>query len=84
MIVFSSIKILKGDQDMEHKIVQKECFTVVGKSIQTSAAKGENSRQIPKFWQDSHAGLPDFELYPQGDTMSLDYRCEIWIPIVKQ
>lgn len=165
---------LKGDKEMNYRIVQKEAFTVVGKSIRTSTIEGENSTEIPKFWQDSHAngtvgrvallgktqyilGLcydwqqggevfkyaiavetdaatadsefefihipaatwavftsigpmpganqevwsriyqewfpntgyeqaegPDFELYPPGDTMSEDYRCEVWIPIVKK
>jgi AraC family transcriptional regulator len=165
---------LKGDKEMDYKIVQKEAFTAVGKSIRTSTVEGENSTEIPKFWRDSHAdgtvgaiaalgktqdvlGLcydmqqggevfkyaiavetdaaapdsgfelipvpaatwavftsigpmpgaiqevwgriyqewfpttgyeqaecPDFELYPPGDITSEDYRCEVWIPIVKK
>lgn len=165
---------LKGDKEMDYRIVQKEVFTVVGKSIRTSTTAGENTTEIPKFWGDSHAdgtvgriatlgknqemlGIcydaqqggevfkyaiavetdavssdsgfefiqipaatwavftsigpmpgaiqevwgriyqewfpttgyeqaegPDFELYPPGDTMSNDYRCEVWIPIVKK
>lgn len=31
-----------------------------------------------------HAPLPDFELYPDGDTGSKDYYCEVWIPIQKK
>lgn len=166
--------VLKGDQEMEYRIVQKDSFTVVGKAIRTSTVDGENSREIPKFWSDSYAdgtvsqiaalgknedvlGLcydaeqdgeffkyaiavetdaagaddefdriqipaatwavftsvgpmpgaiqetwsriyqewfpntgyvqaegPDFELYPPGDNSSENYRCEIWIPIVKK
>jgi AraC family transcriptional regulator len=30
------------------------------------------------------AECPDFELYPPGDITSADYRCEVWIPIVKK
>jgi AraC family transcriptional regulator len=165
---------LKGDKEMDYRIVQKEAFTVVGKSILTSTKEGENYTEIPKFWRDSHtdgtvgkiaalgktedmlglcydmqqngeifkyaiavendaaashsgfesiaipaatwavftsigpmpgaiqevwnriyqewfpatgyeqAQAPDFELYPPGDTMSEDYRCEVWIPIVKK
>jgi len=30
-----------------------------------------------------HAGTPDFEYYPDGDTKSPDYNMELWIPIVK-
>ncbi|WP_397379175.1 effector binding domain-containing protein [Paenibacillus sp. YYML68] len=165
---------LKGDKEMDYRIVQREAFTVIGKSIQTSSVDGENSRAIPKFWQDSladgtvgslvaagksgdtlgicydmkpdgegfkyaiavetdtaasdsefdliqipaatwavftsvgpmpgaiqelwrrvfqewfpttgyeHAEGPDFELYPPGDARADDYRCEVWIPIVKK
>ncbi|WP_312112077.1 GyrI-like domain-containing protein [Brevibacillus reuszeri] len=31
-----------------------------------------------------HAPAPDLEVYPSGDTMAADYRCEVWIPIVKK
>lgn len=165
---------LKGDKELEYRIVQKEAFIAVGKSIRTTAKEGENSKVIPRFWQDSNADgtvrriaalgttedvlgicydmqeggdefkyaiavetdtaahngdgetiripaatwavftsvgpmpgaiqevwsriyqewfpntgyeqapLPDFELYPPGDTTSEDYRCEVWIPIVKK
>lgn len=165
---------LKGDKEMDYKIVQKEAFTVVGKSIQTTTKEGENSIEIPKFWRDSYANgtgasisalgknqdilgvcygaqqggevfnyaiavetdrtesedgfefiqipaatwavftsigpmpgaiqevwnriyqewfpatdyeqaeIPDFELYPPGDTTSEEYRCEVWIPVIKK
>jgi len=31
-----------------------------------------------------HAGIPELEVYPEGDPASADYRCEVWIPIVKR
>lgn len=31
-----------------------------------------------------HADAPELEVYPLGDTMSEDYRCEVWIPVVKK
>ena len=31
-----------------------------------------------------HARTPDFELYPEGDLSSPDYKSEIWIPVVKK
>ncbi|MNV98197.1 Bacterial transcription activator, effector binding domain [compost metagenome] len=31
-----------------------------------------------------HAGGPEFELYPPGDTQADDYVCEVWVPIVKK
>ena len=30
-----------------------------------------------------HADGPELEVYPPGDTTSDDYRCEVWIPVVK-
>ena len=29
-----------------------------------------------------HSRLPELEIYPEGDTNSKNYTCEIWIPIV--
>jgi len=31
-----------------------------------------------------YADAPDIEVYGQGDTMSKDYRCEVWLPIIKK
>ncbi|RUS49226.1 helix-turn-helix domain-containing protein [Cohnella sp. AR92] len=31
----------------------------------------------------THAEGPELEVYPEGDTSSPDYRCEVWVPIVK-
>ncbi len=167
---------LKGDKDMDYRIVEKKAFKVIGKAIETTSADGENSREIPRFWQESnqngmvddlislaggadatlgicmdmamenctftymiavenragveapegfavreipahtwavftsigpmphaiqdvwtrvfqewfpatgyeHAGGPEFESYPEGDVNADDYRCEVWVPIVKR
>ncbi|MDN4593700.1 AraC family transcriptional regulator [Polycladomyces subterraneus] len=165
---------LKGDKEMDYRIVEKEAFTVIGKSIQVTCQDGEHTRQIPKFWEKchrdgtiaklasigtgenllgicldmqpgrgdftymigtqadptipaegfsvstipastwaiftcvgplpgaiqsvfsrifqewfpatgyEHSGAPELEVYPPGDTMAEDYRCEVWIPIVKK
>ncbi|WP_082687022.1 AraC family transcriptional regulator [Bacillus sp. FJAT-27445] len=45
---------LKGDVEMDYRIVEKEAFNVVGKSIRTSTIGGENSRNIPAFWVESN------------------------------
>lgn len=45
---------LKGDKEMEYKIVEKEAFTVIGKSIRVSTRDGENFRRIPLFWQEAN------------------------------
>ncbi|MCL6613607.1 MAG: GyrI-like domain-containing protein [Firmicutes bacterium] len=31
-----------------------------------------------------HADGPEIEVYPPGDGQAPDYRCEVWIPIVKK
>lgn len=31
-----------------------------------------------------HAPAPELEVYPEGDTASADYRCEVWIPVRKK
>jgi AraC family transcriptional regulator len=31
-----------------------------------------------------HAKGPELELYPEGDTNSPDYYCEIWIPVIQK
>ncbi|MFD1676134.1 GyrI-like domain-containing protein [Alicyclobacillus fodiniaquatilis] len=164
---------LKGDQEMDYKIVSREGFTVIGKMWNVSCKDGENFRRIPEFWQQchtdgtierlcelspgkdvlgicmdmnhdteeltygigvegqvnaledgwaardipacnwavftsigplphtlqavwkrifeaffpatgyQHAGAPELEVYPLGDTTADDYRCEVWIPVVK-
>ncbi|GGH75868.1 AraC family transcriptional regulator [Compostibacillus humi] len=45
---------LKGDVEMDYKIVEKEAFTVIGKSIRTTTIGGENHRQIAAFWDESN------------------------------
>lgn len=32
----------------------------------------------------THANGPELEIYPEGDATAPDYRCEIWIPVVKK
>jgi AraC family transcriptional regulator len=43
---------LKGDKDMDYKIIEKEAFQVVGKAKRISTEDGVNFKQIPEFWQD--------------------------------
>ena len=46
---------LKGDVEMDYKIVEKDAFTVVGKSISTSTLDGANNRNIASFWDESNS-----------------------------
>jgi len=43
---------IKGDKDMNYKIVDKESFTVVGKQRRITMVNGENFKQVPEFWDD--------------------------------
>lgn len=45
---------LKGDKEMDYRIVEKEEFTVIGKSIQVTTRDGENLRKIPQLWLDAN------------------------------
>lgn len=45
---------LKGDVEMDYKIVEKDAFTVVGKSIRTTTICGENNQKIAAFWNESN------------------------------
>ncbi|SMC89693.1 AraC family transcriptional regulator [Sporomusa malonica] len=164
---------IKGDQDMDYRIVSKEGFQVVGKTLKVTTKDGENFKRIPKFWNEcyqdgscpklcqsgkenlfgicldmnheqeeftymiaveggshqfdaefvtkeipasnwavftcvgaipaaiqqtwnriyqewfpatgyEHAGTAELEVYPPGDSGSDEYRCEVWIPILKK
>ncbi len=43
---------IKGDKDMNYKIVDKGSFKVVGKQTRITMVNGENFKQVPKFWDD--------------------------------
>lgn len=165
---------LRGDKDMDYRIVERDGFEVVGKCIPVSMKDGENFGTIPQFWREcykdgtidklhaiapnkdllgvcmgvdhdnetftyaiavenrtapeveqfetrnippatwavftsvgplpgaiqkvwtkifqewfpatgyEHAGGPELEVLPAGDDFADDYRCEVWIPIVKK
>ncbi|MDP4088865.1 MAG: AraC family transcriptional regulator, partial [Bacillota bacterium] len=165
---------LKGDKDMDYKIVKKDAFKVIGKAIKVTTKDGENLKRIPEFWDQcyndgtvkklcsidsdrdmlgicmdfdyaneefaymialenennqedwgldireipaaswavftsvgpmphsiqkvwsrifeewfpssgfEHADAPELEVYPPGDGSSQDYKCEVWIPVIKK
>ncbi|WNS46490.1 AraC family transcriptional regulator [Paenibacillus sp. MMS20-IR301] len=82
---------LKGDQEMDYKIVNKEAFTVIGKSMEVTTREGENFRRIPQFWDECNAdGTSDhlIELGPGNDwlgiCMCMDMQAEMltyWIGV---
>lgn len=170
---------LKGDKDMDYRIVDKEAFTVIGKTARLTCQNNEQQSKIPKLWAEynrngtvnklgslstdgnvlgiimdmvpgrdefnymiaaeadsssagaaaeqhgfvtsvipastwaiftsvgslpdaiqtltariyqewfpgtgyEHSGAPELEVYPLGNTTAADYRCEVWVPIVKK
>ena len=165
---------LKGDKDMDYRIVERKEYEVIGKLIKVSCKDGDNFRRVPEFWREcykngtvemlcaaskgkellgicmdmdyekeqmsymiavenngsikdnsltirtipaanwavftsvgpmpgaiqkvwerifqewlpatgyEHADAPELEVYPKGDNQAEDYRCEVWIPVVKK
>lgn len=43
---------LKGAEKMNYRIVKKESFKIIGRSIRVSTVDGENYKTIPEFWQE--------------------------------
>ncbi|HEY3328862.1 MAG TPA: AraC family transcriptional regulator [Capsulimonadaceae bacterium] len=39
---------------------------------------------FPSSGYEHASGLPEFERYPPGDVDGGEYRCEVWIPVVKK
>lgn len=44
--------VLKGDEKMNYKIVEKESFSIVGYKKKVTTKDGENFKIIPKFWNE--------------------------------
>ncbi|RSK29299.1 AraC family transcriptional regulator [Bacillus sp. HMF5848] len=42
---------IKGEEDMNYRIVEKDAFEVIGKTMRVSTVNGENFKRIPEFWQ---------------------------------
>ncbi|WP_044339820.1 AraC family transcriptional regulator [Rossellomorea aquimaris] len=43
---------LKGEVEMDYKIIEKEAFQVIGKGKRVSTCNGENLKDIPAFWDE--------------------------------
>ena len=54
---------VKGDKDMDYRIVDKPAFKVIGRGIRVSAKDGENNKRIPEFW---------WECYQNGFSAELE------------
>ena len=66
---------IKGDVEMDYKIVEKEAFRIVGKGIRTSTKNGENNRNITKFWSESNQNGFSAELAKNCGPLGLVGAC---------
>ncbi|WP_195573866.1 AraC family transcriptional regulator [Paenibacillus sp. 1001270B_150601_E10] len=85
---------LRGDQDMDYRIEQKEAFSVLGKKLRVTSIDGENLKAIPAFWNEMNSnGMSDrlCELSPESsmygicmhmdmDTRFFDYMIAVDTP----
>lgn len=58
---------VKGDKDMDYRIVDKPAFKVIGKGIRVSVKDGENIRRIPEFWWECYQSGFSTELEKMAD-----------------
>jgi AraC family transcriptional regulator len=63
--------ILKGDQSMKYRIVEKPAFSVSGLSLRTTSTGGENNRAIPAFWDQTHASGQGAKLFRHCGPMGV-------------
>jgi len=54
---------LKGDREMNYRIVEKPGFNIIGKGIRVSTEDGANKKRIPEFW---------WECYQNGFSAKLE------------
>jgi|SRR5690625_745542 len=62
---------IKGDVEMDYRIVEKGAFSVVGKSIRTKTIGGENHQRIPEFWKESNQNGYVEELIQNAGALGL-------------
>lgn len=43
---------IKGDKNMNYKMIEKESFAIIGKQKKITAVNGENFKQVPEFWNE--------------------------------
>ncbi|TGE39195.1 AraC family transcriptional regulator [Desulfosporosinus fructosivorans] len=46
---------IKGDKDMDYKLIEKDSFKVIGKTKRITTHDGENLKLIPLFWDECMA-----------------------------
>jgi AraC family transcriptional regulator len=73
---------IKGDKDMDYKIINGDDYKVIGKSIRVSTKDGENYIKIPKFWEEFCQKGLDQKLMKLSDSkdmlgICMDYSKEL-------
>ena len=53
---------LKGEVEMNYRIVEKEAFQVIGKGKRVSTHNGQNLKEIPTFWDEVNTSGLDSEI----------------------
>jgi len=46
---------IKGDKDMDYKLIEKDSFKVIGKTKRITTQDGENLNLVPLFWNECQA-----------------------------
>ena len=59
-----------------------ECIGAMPQAIQ-DLQKRIISEWLPMSGYE-YANAPDIEVYPEGDQFSLEYKCEVWLPVIKK
>lgn len=73
---------VKGECEMNYRIVKKEAFRIVGISMPLEKELEKNLEKVPQMWAKAHADGPDVEAYLNADPVNMKY--EVWIPVVKK
>lgn len=66
---------LKGDKEMEYKIVERESFKMFGKSMKATLVDGHCFKAIPEFWKKCHEDgtcerIREIAGYPPGKEIN--------------
>ncbi|MFD2044260.1 GyrI-like domain-containing protein [Ornithinibacillus salinisoli] len=62
---------IKGDVEMDYRIVERKAFRIMGKGIQVTTRDGENLRRIPEFWQETNTSQFGEELEKASGPMGV-------------
>ncbi|MFZ5987923.1 MAG: effector binding domain-containing protein [Bacillota bacterium] len=62
---------LKGDKDMDYRIIEKDAFQAIGEARKFTTKDGLNFKEIPMFWQEfnSNNTCEKLQPYNKSDTM---------------